>query len=112
MDFHVHCWPTEVAFRGSEERPEGLSGILGYKAYLPRGVRFLGERCFLGNSSLGTAEAEALGHGYFESTLVCRCFCIYFVCFSDRVSPILRVLHSRAVHSSTRPSIDPSSPPS
>lgn len=64
-----------------EKKRKGLAafpGIFGYKAYLPRGVRFLGERYLFSRSSFGTAEAETFACCYLEGTHFCRCFCIYF----------------------------------
>lgn len=74
-----------------EKKGKGLAafpGILGYKAYLPRGVRFLGER-YLTSSNLGAAETEAFIGCYFCGTHFCRCVCIYLVCFCGRVAPTL-----------------------
>ena len=92
--------------------PKGLPGILENKAYLPRGCCCLGERHFLGSRSAGTAEAETFTCCHFESAHLCRCFCIYFVCFFGRVSPTLRVLRSRAVHFLTLRPVEPWSGPS
>ena len=74
-----------------KRRWKGLAafpGILVYKAYLPRGFRCLGESG-LTSLGLGTAETETASLGHFDCAHCCRCFCIYLVCFYDRVTPIL-----------------------
>ena len=88
---------TDVKGKGTEV-PFLTIGLQGGQ---PRGVRFLGERYFLGRSSLGAAETEAFACCYFESTHLCRCFCIYFFCVFGREPPTLRFLPYRAVHLST-----------